>query len=177
MLGRSKVNRTPKRSDGRGTQVTWEVTGLMGQECSAVFSQGLWAFPGSSKTGISLNKPLRCENRLRASIPGVSQVVSSKKEAGSQSRHGGHHQAISSGTVQKSQTQGQPRTLTLLQGERGHLPGLPYGLQRQGPPCRPRGLPSQETTLWAQRRPCVWCLQPSPSVVGTEQVLLRGLAR
>lgn len=157
------------------------MTGLMGPERFAVFSQGLWAFTGSSKTGISLNKPLVCEN----SIPRVSQVVSPETEAAScliSERGGGRANKsppghVISDSAEITQTQGQRRTLTLLEGERGHLPGLLYGLQRWGPPCGPRGLPSQEMALWAQRRPRVWCVQPWPGVVDTEQVLHRGLAR
>lgn len=120
------------------------MTGLTGPERFAVFSQGLWAFTGSSKTGISLNKPLGCEN----SIPRVSQVVSSEKEAAScliSGRGGGRANKsppghVISDSAETTRTQGQRRTLTLLEGERGHLPGLLYSLPRWGPPCGPRGL-------------------------------------
>lgn len=155
-------------------------TGLTGPERFAVFSQGLWAFTGSSKTGISLNKPRECEN----SIPRVSQVVSSEKEAASCliSERGASDQQVTTRPCHQQQCgnhtdPGAAHNSDPARGERGHLLGLLYGLQRWGPSCGPRGLPSQETALWAQRRPRVWCLQPSPSVVDTEQVVLRGLVR
>lgn len=62
-------------------------------------------------------------------------------------------------------------------GGEGTLAWTPVQSPEMGATVRAEGtLPSQETALWAQRRPRVWCVQPSRGTVDTEQVLHRGLA-
>lgn len=84
-----------------------------GQECFASSAKGYGVHRGracvTQKNKQSLNKTLQCENRLQASVPGVSKVDGLPEGSramlhlsGRGARLTNHHQAMSPRTVQNS---------------------------------------------------------------------------